>query len=48
MIFVSADWYDQEAFMIELQANFQPSEDLELGPEDGRKRGAQERSELCR
>ena len=23
-------WYDQEAFMIELQANFQPSEDLEL------------------
>lgn len=23
-------WYDQEAFMIELQANFQPSEDLTL------------------
>lgn len=23
-------WYDQEAFMIELQANFQPSEDLVL------------------
>lgn len=23
-------WYDQEAFMIELQANFQPSEDLAL------------------
>ena len=41
-------WYDQEAFMIELQANFQSSEDLEIGPEDGRECGTKERSELCR